>query len=111
MKKTLGGWAFIIGLILAIIIALFGINYTWPVYLLVFLGIIVGLLNITDKEVGSFLIASIAFMAAFTILSVMVAEIPAMSAMLAELFKLLNIFVAASAVVVAFKALFAQAKN
>ena len=47
MKKTLGGWAFIIGLILAIIIALFGINYTWPVYLLVFLGIIVGLLNIT----------------------------------------------------------------
>ena len=61
MKKALdkvGGWAFIIGLVLAILIAIFGAEATWPIYLLLFLGIVVGILNIGKKEVSSFLLSS-----------------------------------------------------
>ena len=56
MAKTLGGWAFLIGVILAII---FGFVQAgpWLAWTLVVLGIIIGLLNIAEKEVKPFLFA------------------------------------------------------
>ncbi len=54
----LGAWAFIIGVILAIIFGFIGITSTIS-WLLLVLGIIVGLLNITDKEVQPFLLAGV----------------------------------------------------
>jgi hypothetical protein len=74
-------------------------------------GLIVGLLNITGKEVGAFLIAAIAFMFTFTALGTVAEGIPAVGATIASFFKLVNVFVAPAAAVVAFKELFARAKN
>jgi hypothetical protein len=111
MVKKIGGWAFVIGLILAVVIALLGIEQTWPIYILLVLGLIVGLLNISDKEVGPFLIAAIAFMFTFTALSNVVEVIPVVGGTLAQFFSLVNAFVAPAAAVVAFKELFARAKN
>lgn len=111
MKRTLGGWAFIIGLIVAVIIAIFGTTETWPMYLLVVLGLIVGLLNVTDKEVGSFLIAAIAFLLTFTALGTVANGIPEVGDNIAVFFMLVNAFIAPAAAVVAFKELFAHTKN
>lgn len=111
MKRTLGGWAFIIGLILAIILAILGTQETWPMYLLVVLGLIVGLLNITDKEVGSFLIAAIAFLMTFTALGAVAEGIPGIGDNISAFFTLVNAFIAPAAAVVAFKELFAHTKN
>ncbi len=111
MGKTLGGWAFVIGLIIAVVIAVFGVQATWPMYLLLVLGLIVGLVNVTDKEVNSFLIASIAFMFTFTALGNVAAGIPTIGVTVAKFFVLVNAFVAPAAAVVAFKALFSHAKN
>jgi hypothetical protein len=111
MEKTMGGWAFVIGLILAAIIAIFGIEATWPMYLLLVLGLIVGILNVVDKEVNSFLIAAVAFMFTFTALSSVVIEIPVAGVSLARFFVLINAFIAPAAAIVAFKALFAHSKN
>jgi len=59
-KKTnmLGAWMFLIGVILAVIFGF--INYgLWLGWLLVIIGIIVGLLNISNKETLPFLGAGI----------------------------------------------------
>lgn len=57
-KKTnlLGAWAFLIGVILAVIFAFVPYG-AWLAWVLVILGIIVGLLNIADVEVQPFLLA------------------------------------------------------
>ena len=107
----LGAWAFLVGLILAIIIAIFGAAQTWPMYLLLVLGLIVGLLNITNKEIGSFLLAGIAFMFTFASLSTLAVGIPLVGASLAKFLSLVNAFVAPAVAVVAVKALFAHTRH
>jgi len=67
MKSKLvlvGKWSFIVALVLAILIALIPntmTNQVWIIVLIV-LGVIVGLLNIQDKEITQFLVASISIM-------------------------------------------------
>ena len=60
-KNMLGSWSFLIGVILALIFGLFSqwLGSLTPgiIYLLVVLGIIIGLLNIADEEVNAFLMA------------------------------------------------------
>lgn len=112
MEKTVGGWAFVIGLVLAIVLTFFAIDATWPMFLLVVLGLIVGILNITSKEVTSFLVAAIAFMLTFTSLSNIFSTINStFGSYVTTFFILINTFIAPAAAVVAFKALFAYTKN
>jgi len=70
-----GEWAFLIGVLLALFIGLFSgwlgqaENAGLQIYLmgvLVFLGFVVGFMNVPDKEVTGFLIAAIALMAVST---------------------------------------------
>ena len=56
----IGFWAFIIGLIIAIIGGLISAQNTAVVVVLIILGLIIGLLNITGKEIMLFLVATIA---------------------------------------------------
>ena len=66
--KQLGDWAFMGGVILAIVLGLLGSYLTayaeMITYLLVILGVIVGFVNIKQKETFNFLIAAIALLAA-----------------------------------------------
>ena len=55
-KAMLGRWAFLIGVVLAVIFGFFSAG-TWLSWVLVVLGLVVGLVNISDKEVGAFLTA------------------------------------------------------
>ena len=69
--QKLGAYAFLLGVLVSII---FGLIYTintttWVTVVLIILGIIVGLLNIADRNVTLFLIASIAFIATSTSLN------------------------------------------
>jgi hypothetical protein len=56
LKNSLGGWAFLVGVLLAIVLAFFGQFSSWA-WLLVVLGLIVGFLNITEAETQKFLFA------------------------------------------------------
>jgi len=65
MAKSLGdlvgGWAFLVGVVLAIVIGFFPSVGTSGVQLaLVVIGIIIGLLNVGDKEVMPFLVSGLA---------------------------------------------------
>lgn len=57
--NRLGSWAFLIGLILAVLFALFGtLSYT-VVVILVLIGLLVGLFNISDDETTPFLMSGV----------------------------------------------------
>jgi len=55
-KAMVGRWAFLIGVVLAVIFGFFTAG-AWLSWLLVVIGLVVGLVNISDKEVGQFLTA------------------------------------------------------
>jgi len=63
VKKSLGdiigGWAFLIGVIIAIIAGIIGTLNATVLTILIVIGILVGLFNIADKEVSSFLISGV----------------------------------------------------
>jgi len=54
----LGNWAFLLGLILAVIIGLWGKVDKTIAIILVVLGLLIGLLNVRGKETTHFLLAS-----------------------------------------------------
>jgi hypothetical protein len=53
----IGSWSFLIGVILALIFGLIGNLGPGVTYVLIVLGIVIGLLNIADEEVTPFLMA------------------------------------------------------
>ncbi len=57
--QTIGKWAFIVGLIMAVLAGLF-FQPDWAIWVLAVLGVIVGFLNITGEDTRSFLLAAIA---------------------------------------------------
>ena len=114
-KKSfkLGAWAFMIGLILAIIVALIsGANAPeWAVLVLAILGIIVGLFNVRGTEVQKFLVAAIAFLLSFSSLGTVIKGLMLNLVGVDTFFYLLSVFIAPAAAVVAVKALFTLAKD
>jgi hypothetical protein len=104
--ELVGKWAFIVGLVLAVIAGLL-FSAAWVVWVLVLLGVIVGLLNVTGAETQGFLIAAIAFTLAATALS----AIPFVGGMLTSILSYIGAFVSGAMVVVALKALFASART
>ncbi len=58
-SNLIGAWAFLIGLVLAIIFAFIPGIGAWLGWVLFIIGIVVGLLNISDKETQPFLMAGV----------------------------------------------------
>ena len=109
----IGEWAFIIGAILAIALGLVPSQYMGTAILvLVVLGLIVGLLNVTEKETTPFLVATIALIATASAADRLAIIPPAfLGNFLEAAVKNLAAFVAPAAIVVALKALLALAKD
>jgi len=57
-KNLIGAWAFLIGVILAVIFGFLAYGL-WLGWVLLVIGIVIGLLNITDSEVQPFLLAGV----------------------------------------------------
>lgn len=105
--NLLGSWAFLIGVVLAVILGFLGtIDQTMTVVLVV-IGLIVGLFNIADEEADQFLLAGAVLIIASAFGSTAVQAVPVFNSILGAL---LLIFVPAT-VIVAIKHVFALAKN
>ena len=111
MNEKIGYWAFIVGVILALIVGIFadmlgimiiGIEMWIPV-VLVLLGLIVGILNIGDKEINNFLIAVIAIA---VVAGANLSTIPMFGTYLQSIMGYLVIFIAPAALVVALKSIY-----
>jgi hypothetical protein len=110
-NELIGKWAFVIGLVIAVIGGLItGYAITFALVLFV-LGLIVGFLNVSEKDSSKFLIATIALLtggiASISALSMFGASIDYVIAMLGNFVA----FVSAAALVVAIKAIFETSKK
>jgi len=106
--NMLGAWAFLAGVIIAIIVSFLGVpttQGTWAIVLIV-IGLIVGLLNVGGKEMTTFLLASVSLV---IVSSFGAASLVAVDYISEILRALLVLFVPAT-IVVALRALFAVAK-
>lgn len=112
-----GEWAFLLGVILALIVGLFstqlGDAKAYVMGVLVILGFVVGLLNVKEKEINSFLIATIALLALLNVLGPIEATlelVPEIGMIIAEWLSgflgALGAFVAPAALVLALKAIY-----
>jgi hypothetical protein len=81
-----------------------GGNYGAVYAVLVVLGVIVGLLNVTEKETTPFLVAAIALLAAGT---ATFSSINVVGPVIDNILKFIGAFVAPAAVIVAIKAIYA----
>ena len=105
MEKV-GKYGFIAGLIICAL-AGFGLEATWVPWVLAVLGLIVGFLNVAEKEVSTFLLASIALiMSAAAMVS-----LPFVGGVLTTILAYLVVFIAPAVLVVALKGLLATAST
>ena len=105
--NVVGKWAFLIGVILAVVLGLFDpIMGNWAIVLVV-IGLIVGLLNVTDKEVTPFLMSGAVLIIASALGGSLMSDMPFVGAILDAL---LAVFVPAT-VIVAIKNVFSLARN
>jgi len=112
MKKKnnfVGAWSFLIGIILALVVGLVSSLNNNPVILgvLVVLGLIVGLLNVTKKEVNAFMMSGIVLIIASFFGASILSPIPKSTDVLGAL---LTLFVPAT-IIVAIKNVFTLAEN
>jgi len=101
-----GRWAFIIGLVIAVLAGLF-FQPDWAIWVLAILGVIVGFLNVTAKDTRGFLLAAIAFTISATALD----TIPVIGKAFELILPFVVAFVAGAMIVVAFKELFQTARS
>jgi hypothetical protein len=111
--ERIGEWVFILGVVIAIIsgLAYQAMDMTSAGYIavvLVVLGLVVGFLNIKDKEIFNFLIATIAIVA---VGAANLSEIPWIGTYLARMVLNIAAFVAPAALVVALKAVYNLASS
>ena len=106
MATEYGNWAFIIGVVLAIVLGLFGtyIGYVTEItYLMIILGLIVGFFNIGHKDAVNFLIAAIALLA---VGAAGLELLPVIGPYIGGILTQIAVFVAPAAVLVALKAVY-----
>ncbi len=113
-----GVWAFTIGILIALLAAFVPASMglgTAVTTALILLGLVVGFLNVTEKETKSFLMSSVAMLIAlFTAGTTMQANIASMGAVGTYLWGIISniqMFVFPATIIVAIKAIYALAKD
>jgi hypothetical protein len=106
-SNQLGSWAFLIGLLVAVVIGLF--DQLGPAWLmaLVLIGLIVGLLNIADSETKPFLMSGVVLIIASAFGGDRLAPVP----FAGQIFDALLILFVPATIVVAIKNVFTLARS
>jgi hypothetical protein len=102
----MGKWAFILGLVIAVLAGLF-YQPDWAIWVLAALGVIVGLLNVTAEDTRGFLLAAIALTLSATALN----TLPIVGTAFSYILPFVVAFVAGATIVVALKELFQAARG
>ncbi len=99
--ETFGRIAFYVGLVIAIVAGWIQVQALW----LVLLGLVVGLLNVTAKETGRFLLATLALVVAGVALQSVIGDL------VGRMLGAYIAFTAAAALVVALKEVYSMQKT
>ena len=112
VSGKLGAWAFIVGLVIAILAGFMTptIDATYALVLGV-IGLIVGVLNVSDKEIPLFLVAALAFLLAASSMGGVLGTIPAIGAFIPTMLNYIVVMVGPAAAIVGLKAIYDIAKD
>ncbi len=108
MEKV-GRYAFLIGVVISILAGF--LSSDWIFAILTLLGLIVGLLNVTSKEVQSFLLAAVSLVIVAGLGSDRITSLPQVGDILGRVYTALLTFVSPAAIIVALKSIFSLAKS
>ncbi|MGV8176759.1 MAG: hypothetical protein ACP5NX_03100 [Candidatus Bilamarchaeaceae archaeon] len=115
MEEKYGEYAFILGVVIAIVLGVLSAQaapYSQMLNAaLAVLGLIVGLMNIKDKEVNTFLLASLVLLTSAVAIGNAFVIIPQFQTWVVGFVSALTAFVAPAAVVVALKAVYNLARS
>jgi hypothetical protein len=106
MNTNIGKWAFIVGLVVAVLAGIL-FQPAWAIWVVAILGVVVGLLNVTAEDTRGFLLASIALTLSATALN----TLPVVGTALSLVLPFVVAFVAGATIVVALKELFQTARK
>ena len=109
MKDIIGRWAFVAGIVLSAVVGFLGMA-PLIVTLMLLLGFIVGMLNITMKETVPFLVAIIALIVGFDALKDILRAVWDISSFI-QVFYAITLFVVAAAIPVILRALVVTLKE
>ncbi|RMH17749.1 MAG: hypothetical protein D6696_14965 [Acidobacteria bacterium] len=104
---NVGKYAFIAGLVLAVVAAFIGTSWSWLPWVLAILGLIVGFMNVGAGETKMFLLAAIGLLLSANA----VASLPYVGGYLTDILNNVVVFIAAALLIVSLKALFETAKD
>ena len=112
MHHRVGHFAFVGGILVAVIAGLLQTSSAFFSLLLLLLGVVVGFLNVSAKEVTPFLVATIALILAgsadFKVIDTLISPL---GSILNSLFAFIKLFVAPAALVVSLKSIIALARS
>ena len=112
VTAKIGSWAFIIGVIIAIILGIWAGYTNVPmnatlIIILVILGLIVGFLNVTGKETTAFLLAALSLV----LVTYFSKDVYKAVSYLPQVLDAIMIFVVPATIIVALKAIWALASD
>jgi hypothetical protein len=102
-----GRWAFIAGIVLAVLAGLLVVGVTWVAWVLAVLGLVVGFLNVSTKQPQGFLLPAVAL----ALSASAVRSLPGVGFVLTNILANAVAFIGAAMLVVAIKALLETAKG
>lgn len=105
-----GSWAFIIGVVISLIAGIWPLG-TYSVGALIVLGLIVGFLNIEDKETNSFLFAALVLVVMASMGGSLLGELAVVGGVLKSIFSAVVVFVIPAALIVALKSIYLIARQ
>ncbi|MCK5451807.1 MAG: hypothetical protein KAI51_00045 [Candidatus Aenigmarchaeota archaeon] len=109
--KKLGGYAFVAGVILAVLTGFISLDPTLVAEALVVLGVIVGLLNVSGKETNAFLMSTVALVIVSYFAGSGFSIVPVIGHQMQTILFNVMTFVAPGAIIVALKQIYGIAKD
>jgi hypothetical protein len=105
--EKVGRWAFIAGIVLAVLAGLLVVGVTWVAWVLAILGLVVGFLNVSTKQPQGFLLPAVAL----ALSASAVRSLPGVGFVLTNILANAVAFIGAAMLVVAVRALLETAKG
>ena len=111
-SDLIGRWAFIVGIIIAVLAAFITtVSTSTVLFVLFILGLIIGALNITKKNTTEFLISIIALVMIGSLGALAIGQLTTVVGYLQTILSNFTVFVAAAALVVSLKTIIATSKK
>ena len=107
MLQKIGSWAFIVGVVVALVAPIFAGLSPWLITLLIVLGLVIGFLNITVADTQTFLLAALALVivSGFSSTSGVITQVAGIGPALGRIFGGLLLLVVPATIIVALRSI------